>query len=76
LLVHTVLVQTVTFLLRPATSYRALELGVEPAWLGAARFFLGALARRFGRERLLVGSAVRCPLSRWPCCRCRCRSRC
>jgi MFS family permease len=25
----------VTFVLRPATSYRALELGVAPAWLGA-----------------------------------------
>jgi MFS family permease len=34
LILHTVLVQTVTFLLRPATSYRALELGVTPAWLG------------------------------------------
>jgi MFS family permease len=34
LLAHAVLVQTVTFLLRPATSYRALELGVTPAWLG------------------------------------------
>jgi MFS family permease len=34
LLGHAVLIQVVTFLLRPAISYRALELGVPATWLG------------------------------------------
>ncbi|MFJ6195885.1 MFS transporter [Micromonospora sp. NPDC092111] len=34
LLTHTVVVQAVTFVLRPASAYRALELDVPPAWLG------------------------------------------
>lgn len=34
LLLHAVLVQAVTFLVRPTMSYRALELGVPAAWLG------------------------------------------
>jgi len=51
LLAHTVLVQTVTFLLRPATSYRALELGVAPAWLGA-------VAASFAVVPLLVAVVV------------------
>lgn len=34
LLLHAVLVQAVTLLLRPTTSYRAIELGVPAAWLG------------------------------------------
>jgi len=34
LLGHAVLIQVVTFLLRPAISYRALELGVPASWLG------------------------------------------
>ncbi|MFU8872753.1 MFS transporter [Micromonospora sp. SL4-19] len=34
LLAHTILVQAVTFVLRPAATYRALELDVPAAWLG------------------------------------------
>ena len=34
LLAHTVLVQVATFVLRPTSTYRALELGVPAAWLG------------------------------------------
>lgn len=33
-LVHTVLLQAVTFIVRPTISYRALEVGVSPQWLG------------------------------------------
>jgi MFS family permease len=51
LIAHTVLVQTVTFLLRPATSYRALELGVTPAWLGV-------LSASFAVVPLLVALVV------------------
>ena len=32
---HAVLLQTVTFILRPMTSFRAIELGVPVVWLGA-----------------------------------------
>jgi len=35
LLVHAVLLQTITFVLRPMTSYRAIELGAPVFWLGA-----------------------------------------
>jgi MFS family permease len=69
LIVHTVLVQTVTFLLRPATSYRALELGVTPAWLGvvSASFavvplllalVVGGWTDRRGEGPILVAGAV------------------
>jgi hypothetical protein len=34
LLAHSALTQVVTFVLRPATSYRALELDVPASWLG------------------------------------------
>ena len=34
LLAHSVLVQVVTFVLRPTSTYRALELGVPAMWLG------------------------------------------
>ena len=33
-LMHTAILQTVTFIVRPTISYRALEVGVSPAWLG------------------------------------------
>jgi MFS family permease len=70
LVAHTVLVQTVTFLLRPATSYRALELGVTPAWLGvvSASFavvplllalVVGRWTDRYGEgPTLVVGGAL------------------
>jgi MFS family permease len=69
LIAHTVLVQTVTFLLRPATSYRALELGVTPAWLGvvSASFavvplllalVVGRWTDRRGEGPILVTGAV------------------
>ena len=35
LLVHSALTQVVTFVLRPTTAYRAIELDVPAAWLGA-----------------------------------------
>lgn len=35
LLLHTILLQTITFVLRPMTSYRAIELGAPVFWLGA-----------------------------------------
>ena len=35
LLLHAVLLQTITFVLRPMTSYRAIELGAPVFWLGA-----------------------------------------
>jgi MFS family permease len=63
-----VLIQTVTFVLRPATSYRALELGVASAWLGAlsASFavvplfvavFVGRLTDRRGERPVLLAGA-------------------
>lgn len=63
------LILTVTFALRPAVSYRALELGVGPAWLGllAVSFALpplvvaGAIGRRadrIGERPVLMGGAV------------------
>jgi MFS family permease len=72
LLVHSVLVQAVTFVLRPTATYRALELGVPAAWLGAisASFAVAPLilalpsghaVDRFGERRvMLVGSALLC----------------
>src|SRR3712207_9209541 len=35
LLLHSVLTQVITFVLRPTSSYRAIELDVPTAWLGA-----------------------------------------
>lgn len=70
LLVHSMLIQAVTFLLRPATSYRALELDVPGFALGAlaATFAVvplvlaiptGGLVDRLGEKRLMVlGSLV------------------
>jgi MFS family permease len=65
LLTHTFLVQTVTFVVRPTVSYRALELDVPAEWLGvlAASFTVaplgfavvaGRLTDRRG-ERLVLG---------------------
>src|SRR5689334_19621303 len=69
LLAHTVLVQLVTFVLRPTSTYRALELGVPPAWLGvlSAGFAItplvlaipsGQAVDRFGERRVLLAGAV------------------
>lgn len=70
LLLHSTLIQAVTFLVRPATTYRALELDVPGYALGvlAASYAVfplllavptGALVDRLGERRLMViGSAV------------------
>ncbi|MBO1267919.1 MFS transporter [Arthrobacter cavernae] len=70
LLVHSALIQAVTFLVRPATTYRALELDVPGFALGllAASYAVfplllavptGSLVDRLGERRLMaIGSAV------------------
>jgi MFS family permease len=69
LLAHTVLVQVVTFVLRPTSTYRALELGVPAAWLGvlSACFAVaplilavpsGQAVDRFGERRVMLVGAV------------------
>jgi MFS family permease len=70
LLVHTVLVQLAAFVLRPASTYRALELDVPAVWLGvlSACFAVaplilalpsGQAVDRFGERRvMLVGAAL------------------
>jgi MFS family permease len=69
LCVHTLLFQATTFLLRPTASYRAIELGVDTAWLGllAASFALvpllvalpaGDLSDRYGESRVMLAGAV------------------
>jgi MFS family permease len=72
LLTHSVLVQAVTFVLRPTSTYRALELGVPTTWLGvlSASFAIAPLVLavpsghavdRFGERRvMLVGGVVLC----------------
>jgi MFS family permease len=72
LLVHSVLVQAVTFVLRPTSTYRALELGVPAAWLGvlSASFAIAPLVLavpsghavdRLGERRvMLAGSLLIC----------------
>ena len=69
LLVHTVLVQAVTFVLRPTATYRALELDVPTAWLGAlaASFAVaplllavpsGQAVDRLGERRVMLAGAL------------------
>ncbi|MFG3701141.1 MFS transporter [Micromonospora sp. NPDC047620] len=70
LLAHTVVVQAVTFMLRPASAYRALDLDVPAAWLGVlgASFAVvplvlavpsGQAVDRFGERRIvLAGSGL------------------
>ena len=69
LLAHTVLVQVVTFVLRPTSTYRALELGVPATWLGvlSACFAVAPLVLavpsghavdRFGERRVMLVGAV------------------
>ncbi|TKG69709.1 MFS transporter [Prauserella endophytica] len=69
LLTHAALTQAVTFVLRPATSYRALELDMSPAWLGvlSGTFALvplvlalpaGHVVDRLGERRVLIAGGV------------------
>jgi MFS family permease len=69
LFVNTVLAQVITFMLRPTTSYQALELNVPTHWLGAlgASFALvpllvavpsGHAADRFGERRVMALGAL------------------
>lgn len=70
LLLHSALTQIVTFALRPTSAYRAIELDVPAAWLGAltASFAVvplllavpsGQATDRFGERRvMLVGAAL------------------
>jgi MFS family permease len=66
---HTLLVQAITFVLRPTAIYRALELEVPAHWLGAlgASFAIvplvlavpsGHAADRFGERRVMLAGAV------------------
>ncbi|UOY01983.1 MFS transporter [Blastococcus sp. PRF04-17] len=69
LLLHSALTQVVTFVLRPTSAYRALELGVPAAWLGAltASFAVvplllavpsGQATDRFGERRVMLAGGV------------------
>ena len=69
LLVHSALTQVITFVLRPTSAYRALELDVPAAWLGAltASFAVvplllavpsGQATDRFGERRVMLVGAV------------------
>ncbi len=72
LLGHATLTQLITFVLRPATTYRALELGVPASWLGAlsGSFALvplvlalpaGHIVDRLGERRVMfAGSLLMC----------------
>jgi MFS family permease len=74
LLLHSALTQVVTFALRPTSAYRALELDVPTAWLGAltASFAVvplllavpsGQATDRFGERRVMLVGAVLMALS-------------
>ena len=74
LLLHSTLTQVITFVLRPTSAYRAIELGVSPAWLGAltASFAVvplvlavpsGQATDRFGERRVMLLGAVLMTLS-------------
>ena len=74
LLAHALLIQALTFILRPTTSYRALELDVPAAWLGvlsasfavaplALALPVGQAADRFGERRVATAGAVLVTLS-------------
>ncbi|SDX92154.1 Predicted arabinose efflux permease, MFS family [Modestobacter sp. DSM 44400] len=69
LLLHSALTQVVTFVLRPAATYRAIELDVPPAWLGALTacfavvpLFLavpaGQATDRLGERRVLLAGSL------------------
>ena len=74
LLLHSAITQVVTFVLRPTSAYRALELDVPTAWLGAltASFAVvplvlavpsGQATDRFGERRVMLVGAVLMALS-------------
>jgi MFS family permease len=69
LLLHSVLIQVVTFVVRPAVTYRALELDVPGGWLGAlaASFAVvplllavpsGQATDRFGERSVMLAGSV------------------
>jgi MFS family permease len=69
LLLHSVLTQVITFVLRPTSAYRAIELDVPAAWLGVltASFAVvplvlalpsGQVTDRFGERRIMLVGAV------------------
>lgn len=69
LLMHATLTQVVTFVLRPATAYRALELDVPASWLGvlSGSFALaplllalpaGHVVDRVGERRVMIAGGV------------------
>ena len=69
LLLHSALTQVVTFVLRPTTAYRAIELDVPAAWLGVltASFAVvplvlavpsGQATDRFGEQRVMLAGSV------------------
>ena len=74
LLLHSAVTQVITFVLRPTSAYRALELDVPTAWLGAltASFAIvplllavpsGQATDRFGERRVMLIGAVLMTLS-------------
>jgi MFS family permease len=74
LLLHSMLAQVITFVLRPAATYRAIELDVPAAWLGVlgASFAVvplllavpsGQATDRFGERRVMVVGSVLMALS-------------
>jgi MFS family permease len=74
LLLHSAVTQVITFVLRPTSAYRAIELGISPAWLGAltASFAVvplvlavpsGQATDRFGERRVMLVGAVLMTLS-------------
>lgn len=69
LLVQATLTQVVTYMLRPATAYRAIELDIPSAWLGAltASFAVvplllavpsGQATDRFGARRVMLAGSL------------------
>jgi MFS family permease len=74
LLLHSALTQVITFVVRPAATYRAIELDVPSAWLGAlgASFAVvplllavpsGQATDRFGERRVMLAGSVLMALS-------------
>ena len=60
LLLHSAMTQVVTFVLRPTTAYRAIELGVPATWLGVLTASFAVvplfLASPPGRQRTVSAS--------------------
>ena len=74
LLVHSALTQVITFMVRPAATYRAIELDVPGAWLGVlgASFAIvplvlavpsGQATDRFGERRVMLAGSLLMALS-------------